>query len=150
MTPLETTPLETLDTADGAEELFTRSRQLVIDTLEALEQGDDARALALIPDVLRSYGWLWVALAEARRALEAEEGEMLAQLLAAIAGRVRRSDEGAASPKDRAELCWQVPVLIDRLRSRGRELPHWLPRLEENLTRIGSQLWVDQIGGAHV
>lgn len=144
MTPLETTPLETLDTADGAEELFTRSRQLVIDTLEALEQGDDARALALIPDVLRSYGWLWVALAEARRALEAEEGEMLAQLLAAIAGRVRRSDEGAASPKDRAELCWQVPVLIDRLRSRGRELPHWLPRLEENLTRIGSQLWVDR------
>ncbi len=144
MTPLETTPLESKDALDGPEELFTRSRQLVIDTLEALERGDDAQALALIPDVLRSYGWLWVALAEARRALEAEEGEILSQLLAAIAGRVRRNDEGAASPEDRAELCWQVPVLIDRLRSRGRELPHWLPRLEENLTRIGSQLWVDR------
>ncbi|QPN56306.1 hypothetical protein I1E95_14615 [Synechococcus sp. CBW1107] len=144
MTPLETTPLESKDTLDGPEELFARSRQLVIDTLEALERGDDAQALALIPDVLRSYAWLWVALAEARRALEAEEGEMLAQLLAAISARVRRNDEGEATPEDRAELSWLVPVLMDRLRSRGRELPHWLPPLEEQLTRIGSQLWVDR------
>ncbi len=144
MNPLETQPLESKDALNGPEELFTRSHQLVIDTIKALEQGDDARALALIPDVLRSYGWLWVALAEARHALEAAEGEMLAQLLAAISARVRRNDDGAASPANRAELCWQVPVLMDRLRSRSLELPHWLPPLEEQLTRIGSQLWVDR------
>ncbi len=138
------TPLETTDPTLALEELFSRSRQLAIDTIDALDRGEDSRALDLIPDLLRSYGWLWVALADARRALEAEEGEMLAQVLAAIGRRVRLAGDGAAPAAERAELCWQVPVLMERLRSRGSTLPHWVAPLEAKLTQIGSQLWVDR------
>ncbi len=142
MRPLEP-PLEATEPSAAMEELLERARRLVVDTIAALTEGHDAEAIAHIPDVLRAYGWLWAELAELRRPLEAEEGELLLQLLAAIGGRVKAEGEQAATPEARAELCWQVPVLLRRLRERGGELPHWLPPFEEQMTRTGALLWRD-------
>ncbi|MDM7937825.1 MAG: hypothetical protein QUV06_10240 [Cyanobium sp. CZS 48M] len=134
-------PLEAKDLAIAMEESLPRARALVEKVVQALGQGRDAEALLYLPDVLRAYGLLWVELPEARGVLKQEETAMLLQVLAGLGARVNLED--APLPRQRADLCWQVPMLLERLRQLGTELPGWVDLLEEQLIRVGALQYRD-------